>query len=418
MAQLLETAFPAEFVPLAPEDENIRLKAALRDDPDTRKLDLSIRFYQDDNAEKWELPAVKMAEEILQRGNLPIHQYLPIAGLPEFTGAAARLVLGEDSSAVVERRVASLQTISATGALHLGALFLSKFYRCSSRRSVLVPDPSWSNHHKIFANVGLCTETYPYFSAENTKGLDFDGIVRSLETSARGSIIVLHACGHNPTGWDPSRKEWEKMGEIIRKRQHLPVFDCTYQGLASGSLSQDAWAIRHFVDQGLEVFIAQSFAKTCGLYGQRIGCLHVVTAGPNAQDTARRVSSQLAILQRCEISSPPSYGAFIVSLILTVGKLFSEWEANLRIMSGRIMAMRSSLRSKLEAMETPGDWTSITDQKGMYCFLSFSDTQLLRLREEFHVYLASNGRISMAGLNRGNVDYFARAVDQVVREGR
>jgi len=203
----------------------------------------------------------------------------------------------------------------------------------------------------------------------------------------------------------------------MRSKKHFPFFDCAYQGFASGSLARDAWAVRCFVEQGFELLIAQSYAKNFGLYGERAGCFHFVTApAPDAAETTSRIASQLAILQRSEISNPPAYGARIASLVLNDPKLFAEWEDNLRTMSGRIIDMRKALRSKLEELGTPGTWNHITDQIGMFSFTGLTEKQVLKLREDSHVYMTKNGRISMAGLNTHNVDYFAKAVDKAVRE--
>lgn len=203
----------------------------------------------------------------------------------------------------------------------------------------------------------------------------------------------------------------------MQARNLFPFFDCAYQGFASGDLNRDAWPVRYFVSQGFELVVAQSYAKNFGLYGERAGCFHFVTApAAEAQDTTTRVASQLAILQRSEISNPPAYGARIASLILNDPKLFAEWEDNLRTMSGRIKDMRITLRGLLEKLGTPGTWNHITDQIGMFSFTGLSEKQVLRLREVSHVYMTKNGRISMAGLNTGNVEFFAKAVDKVVRE--
>jgi len=242
-------------------------------------------------------------------------------------------------------------------------------------------------------------------------------MLSTISSAPEGSIILLHACAHNPTGVDPTRDQWKKIAEAVRSKSHFPFFDCAYQGFASGDLENDAWAIRYFVEQGFELCIAQSFAKNFGLYGERAGCFHFVTgAGPDAVDTIGRISSQLAILQRSEISNPPAYGARIAALVLDDEKLFTEWEANLRTMSGRIKDMRAALREKLEGMGTPGTWKHITEQIGMFSFTGLSEQQVLKLREDAHVYMTKNGRISMAGLNTHNVEYFAKAVDKVVRE--
>lgn len=313
-------------------------------------------------------------------------------------------------------QVTSLQTISGTGAVHLGALFLAKFYHPNTKRTAYFSNPTWANHFQIFSNVGLPHETYPYFSKE-TKGLDFDGMIKAIQNADEGSIIVLHACAHNPTGVDPTQEQWKKIAEIIKTRKHFPFFDTAYQGFASGDLAKDGWAIRYFIEQGFELCIAQSYAKNFGLYGERAGCFHFVTSpGSDAEATVTRVASQLAILQRSEISNPPAYGARIASLVLNNKELFAEWEANLKTMSGRIIDMRNALRSKLEEMGTPGTWNHITDQIGMFSFTGLTESQVMKLREDSHVYMTKNGRISMAGLNTHNIDYFAKAVDKVVRE--
>lgn len=308
-----------------------------------------------------------------------------------------------------------MQTVSGTGAVHLGALFLSKFYKPNSQRTVYFSDPTWPNHFQIFSNVGLSYKTYPYFDKQ-TRGLNFDGVINTIQNADEGSIIVLHACAHNPTGVDPTQEQWKKIAEVIRAKKHFPFFDTAYQGFASGDLARDGWAIRYFVEQGFELCIAQSYAKNFGLYGERAGCFHFITApASDAQATVTRVASQLAILQRSEISNPPAYGARIASLVLNDPALFAEWERDLRTMSGRIIDMRKALRAKLEELGTPGTWNHITDQIGMFSFTGLTEAQVLKVREDSHVYMTKNGRISMAGLNKNNIDYFAKAVDKAVR---
>jgi aspartate aminotransferase len=358
------------------------------------------------------------ADDILHSDPELNHEYLPIAGLADFTSASQRLILGADSPAISEKRVTSLQTISGTGANHLGGLFLQKFYNpsTSEAKAIYLSSPTWANHNQIFNNISLPIKNYPYFSKE-TKGLDFDGMVGTLKSAPEGSIILLHACAHNPTGVDPTQDQWKQIASVMKDRQQFPFFDCAYQGFASGSLSTDNWAIRHFVEQGFELLVAQSYAKNFGLYGERAGCFHFVTSpGSHAEDTTKRVASQLAILQRSEISNPPAYGARVASTVLNDEKLFAEWEGDLRTMSGRIIEMRKALQSKLEELKTPGTWNHITDQIGMFSFTGLTEDQVLALREKYHVYMTKNGRISMAGLNTHNVEYFAKAVDAIVRE--
>ncbi|KAI1267034.1 PLP-dependent transferase [Xylariaceae sp. FL1019] len=415
MAPPSVTSFPADTVPQAPEDPLFGLVKAFRSDEFKDKVDVSIGAYRDDSGKPWVLPVVKKADEVLRNDPNLDHEYAPIAGIASFTTKAAELILGgADSPAFKEKRVASVQTISGTGAVHLGALFLAKFY--TGTKKVYLSNPTWANHNQIFSNVDIPIAQYPYFSKQ-TKGLDFDGMKSAISDAADRSVILLHACAHNPTGVDPTLEQWKEIAEIMRQKNHFPFFDCAYQGFASGNLLQDNAAVRYFVEQGFELVIAQSFAKNFGLYGERAGCFHFVAApASDATSTVTRIASQLAILQRSEISNPPLYGARIASTVLNDPKLFAEWEDNLRTMSGRIIEMRKALRSKLEELGTPGTWNHITDQIGMFSFTGLTEAQVLKIREEAHVYMTKNGRISMAGLNTKNIDYFAKAVDKVVRE--
>ncbi|TVY23673.1 Aspartate aminotransferase, cytoplasmic [Lachnellula hyalina] len=414
MSSFASTSFPAEAVPQAPEDPLFGLMAAYRADTSDQKVDLGIGAYRDNNAKPWVLPVVKKADDILHSDPSLNHEYLPIAGLQSFTSGAAKLILGADSPALTEKRACSIQTISGTGAVHLGGLFIKKFY--PGTPTVYFSNPTWANHNQIFNNIHIPIATYPYFS-KSTKGLDFDGMKNAIADAPDRSVILLHACAHNPTGVDPTQDQWKELAVLLKQKEHFPFFDCAYQGFASGDLAKDAWAVRYFVEQGFEMCIAQSFAKNFGLYGERAGCFHFVTGpGADSQKTIGRIASQLTVLQRSEISNPPAYGARIAGLVMNDEALFTEWEDNLRTMSGRIITMRKALRSKLEELDTPGTWNHITDQIGMFSFTGLSEAQVLKLRDVAHVYMTKNGRISMAGLNTGNVDYFAKAVDKVVRE--
>ncbi|KAL9105938.1 MAG: hypothetical protein Q9227_008962 [Pyrenula ochraceoflavens] len=409
------SVFTADVVPQAPEDPLFGLMAAYRRDTSDKKVDLGIGAYRDNNAKPWVLPVVKKADDRLRNDPNLNHEYLPIAGLADFTSASQKLILGADSPAIKEKRAVSLQTISGTGAVHLGGLFLSKFFP-QPTPSIYLSSPTWANHNQIFTNVRLPLASYAYFSAK-TKGLDFDGMISAIQSAPRGSIVLLHACAHNPTGVDPTQEQWKKIAEVVRAGSHFPFFDCAYQGFASGDLARDAWAVRYFVSQGFEMCVAQSYAKNFGLYGERAGCFHFIAApGSQAADTATRVASQLAILQRSEISNPPIYGAKIASIVLNDQDLFNTWEEDLKTMSGRIIEMRKALKGMLDQMGTPGTWEHITSQIGMFSFTGLTEKQVGMLRDKFHIYMTKNGRISMAGLNTNNVEYFAKAVDSVVRE--
>lgn len=319
-------------------------------------------------------------------------------------------------TALTMAQVCSFQTISGTGAVHLGAVFLSKFLP-EPRPDVYISSPSWPIHDQVFTNVNLPIKHYPYF-AKGTKMFDFDGMITALKNAPKGSIIVLHACAHNPTGVDPTQEQWKAIADVMSGNSLFPFFDSAYQGFASGSLTQDNFAVRHFVEKGFDLVVAQSFAKNLGLYGQRAGAFHFVASpGSEARSISTRVASQLSILQRSEISSPPIYGAQIASIVLNDTQLFAEWEHDLRTMSGRIIQMRECLKKELAQLQTPGTWDHLTSQIGMFSFTGLNRDQVLELRSKWHVYMAETGRISVAGLNMGNVAYFAKAVDDVVRRG-
>ncbi|PWY74534.1 aspartate transaminase [Aspergillus sclerotioniger CBS 115572] len=416
MGSASPSVFSTAIVPAAPEDPLFGLATAYRQDPSDKKVDLVIGAYRDDNAKPWILPVVKKADELVRNDPALNHEYLPIKGLADYTSAAQKLMIGADSPAIRENRVCTFQTISGTGAVHLGALFLSKFHPASPKPTTYLSNPTWANHHQIFTNVNLPITTYPYFSP-STKGLDFPGLTNALSSAPTGSIILLHVCAHNPTGVDLTQSQWKEVASIMRTRNLFPFFDCAYQGFASGDLARDAWAVRYFIEEGFELCIAQSFAKNFGLYGQRTGAFHFVSApGAEAVEANKNVASQLAILQRSEISNPPAYGARIASRVLNDEGLFAEWEEDLKTMSGRIVEMRKGLRERLEKRGTPGKWEHITEQIGMFSFTGLTEKQVGVLREKWHVYMTKNGRISMAGLNTHNLDYFAEAVDSVVRE--
>lgn len=255
--------------------------------------------------------------------------------------------------------------------------------------------------------------------------LDFDGMISALHHAPPRSIILLHTCAHNPTGVDPTEDQWKEIAVVIYEKNLLPFFDCAYQGFASGSLSKDNFAIRHFIDLGIDMLIAQSFSKNLGLYGQRVGCLHIVVApggedrrgsGPAPTDTLKRITSQLSALQRSEISNPPIYGAQLAATVLNSASLFQEWQIDLRTMADRIMHMRQRLKHELEeTLGTPGQWDCLVRQIGMFAYTGLTVAQVRELRRKWHVYLTEGGRISVAGLNSRNVGYCARAVDDVVR---
>ncbi|KAJ8078672.1 hypothetical protein PM082_012955 [Marasmius tenuissimus] len=405
----MATADVWQNVPLAPPDSIFKLTAAYKADTFEKKVNLGVGAYRDDDNKPWVLPVVRKVEQILLNTPSLDHEYLPITGLPEYTSSAAKLILGADSPAIADGRVTSVQTISGTGANHLGALFLSKFYPWGEK-NVYLSNPTWANHQAIFKNVGINPIDYPYYDPK-TIGLDFNGFISALKDAPAKSVFLIHACAHNPTGVDPTREQWNEIADAMLEKGHYGFFDSAYQGFASGDLDQDAWAVREFVKKGVPMLVCQSFAKNAGLYGERVGALHVIS--PN-KETAERVRSQLSVLQRSEISNPPTYGARIVIKILNDPELFEEWRRDIKTMAHRIINMRKELHKILtEDLKTPGNWDHIINQIGMFSFTGITPEQSKALAEKAHIYLTTNGRISMTGLNKKNIGYFADCLDKV-----
>jgi aspartate aminotransferase len=299
--------------------------------------------------------------------------------------------------------------------LSLFLAFLARFLMAP----VYIPNPTWGNHRSIFSDAGFTDiREYQYWDANN-RSLDFKGVMDAFNNAPPKSIILLHPCAHNPTGVDPTTQQWIEIAAVCKKRSLIVFFDSAYQGqtflrtgFASGNLEQDAQAVRHFVNEGLEVLIAQSYSKNFGLYNERCGCLSVVTT---SSQKAVEVSSQLCKLIRASYSNPPAFGARVVSLVLNTPALYAEWKIQLESMATRIIFMRKELLKHFLELKTPGTWTHIVSQIGMFSFTGLSTPQVKILKEKYHVYMTDNGRISMAGLNTKNVRRFAEAVDWVVR---
>jgi aspartate aminotransferase len=393
-----------------PPDALFGLKARYVADSRQNKVDLGIGAYRDENGKPWVLPSVRAAEKAIQADPEFNHEYLPIQGYGPFVSAAAKVILGEDSPAIREARLVSVQSLSGTGALHVAAKFIKKFYTKS--QTVYMSQPTWANHFQVFESLGLKTATYSYWE-NDTKSLDLKGYLRDIEAAPEGSVFLLHACAHNPTGLDPTKEEWTQILNALKKKNHLPLFDSAYQGFASGSLENDAWAVREGVKL-LEtpILVCQSFAKNVGMYGERVGAFHLVLPSPENKDA---ILSQLQVFTRSELSNPPAYGAKIVAKVLTTPALRKQWEDDLVTMSQRIHKQRLALRDLLVKLRTPGNWDHIVKQQGMFSFTGLTKEQVARLESKHAVYLVSSGRASVAGLNENNVELVAKAIDEVVR---
>ncbi|OCH96464.1 PLP-dependent transferase [Obba rivulosa] len=395
-------------VPAGPPDPILGVTEAFLRDKDSRKINLGVGAYRDENGKPYVLTSVQKAEELLTAEKLD-KEYLPIAGLPSFTKAAAKLAYGAEQKHVQEGAVAVVQSISGTGALRIGGAFLARFYPHS--KTIYLPVPSWGNHTPIFRDSGLEVKGYRYFD-KGTVGLDFAGMKEDLKNMPEKSIVLLHACAHNPTGVDPTPEQWIEISDIIREKGHFPFFDMAYQGFASGSTVRDAFAVRHFVAAGHEIALSQSFAKNMGLYGERVGAFSVIAEDPEQK---ARIESQLKIVIRPMYSNPPLHGARIAGTILNRPELYTEWEQEVKGMADRIISMRERLYDNLVRLQTPGEWGHIKRQIGMFSFTGLTQPQTKALAEKAHIYMTADGRISMAGLNNGNIDYFSESVSKAVK---
>jgi aspartate aminotransferase len=397
-------------VPQGPPDPILGVTEAFKADKDPRKINLGVGAYRDDEGKPYVLRCVRKAEQSLLSRQLD-KEYLGITGLPAFNKLAAELAYGPDNAALKEGRIVVTQSISGTGALRIGGAFLGRFYELGAKR-IYLPTPSWGNHTPVFRDSGLEVAQYRYFD-KRTNGLDLTGMLEDLEAMPKNSIVLLHACAHNPTGVDPTPEQWDQISQVIKQRDHFVFFDMAYQGFASGDTDRDALALRKFVQEGHRVVLAQSFAKNMGMYGERIGAFSIVCDSPEER---QRVESQLKILIRPMYSNPPMNGARIVSEVLGNQELRTEWLSEVKEMADRIISMRTKLRHHLEKdFGSSLNWEHITNQIGMFCYTGLKPEQVDALRNEHHIYLTRDGRISIAGVSSHNVEYLAKAMHEVTK---
>jgi len=334
--------------------------------------------YRDDKGKPYVLPSVREAEKNVVTAQMD-KEYAGITGVPQFTNAALTLAYGRESTPLSEGRIVVTQTISGTGALRIGGAFLERHY--PGAKTIYIPTPSWANHAAVFKDSGLKVEKYRYYD-KNTIGLDFDGMISDIKHMPKGSIILLHACAHNPTGVDPTEEQWLKIAEAVKEGDHFPFFDMAYQGFASGNTDKDAFALRHFIREGLRPVLAQSFAKNMGLYGERVGAFSVVC---ESGEEKKRVDSQIKILVRPLYSNPPVHGARIAAHILTNDSLHEQWLGEVKGMADRIITMRALLYENLQKLGSKHDWSHITSQIGMFAYTGLSAEQMDTLAKEVRV---------------------------------
>lgn len=397
-----------QVVELGPPIEVFQLTKLFADDTFKNKVNLSVGAYRDENGKPWVLPVVRKTEKQLAADETLLHEYLPVLGLDQFSKASVSMLLGEDSPAIAEGRAFGVQTLSGTGGLRVGSELLNKHLKYTT---FYYSNPTWENHHLVFVNSGFTQpRQYRYWNSK-TRELDFSGMIEDLKNAPENSVIILHACAHNPTGIDPTHEQWEKIADVMEERKLFPFFDSAYQGFASGDLDRDAWAVRYFVKRGFELVCAQSYAKNFGLYNERVGNLTVVTSDAKLEPALR---SQLTWIVRGSYSNPPAHGARVVATVLQDSKLFDEWRDHIKLMSSRVIQMREALRAELIKLGTPGTWDHIVKQIGLFSYTGLTPRQAEHLIQAHHIYLLRSGRINICGLNPGNVAYVANAIHDAI----
>nr|WP_315495017.1 amino acid aminotransferase [uncultured Rhodoferax sp.] len=396
-------------VEMAPRDPILGLNEQFNADTNPNKVNLGVGVYFDDNGKLPLLQCVQAAEKTMM-DKPTARGYLPIDGIVAYDNAVKGLVFGTDSEPVTSGRVATVQAIGGTGGLKIGADFLK---RLNPAAKVLISDPSWENHRALFTNAGFEVGTYAYFDAAangGKGGVNFEGYLASLNAAAAGTVVVLHACCHNPTGYDITPEQWDQVIAVVKAKNLTPFLDMAYQGFGYG-ISEDGAVIAKFVAAGLNFFVSTSFSKSFSLYGERVGGLSVLCKD---KEEAGRVLSQLKIVIRTNYSNPPTHGGAVVAAVLNNPELRALWEKELGEMRVRIKAMRQKLVDGLKAAGVKQDMSFITTQIGMFSYSGLSKDQMVRLRNEFGVYGTDTGRMCVAALNSKNIDYVCAAIAKVI----
>ena len=396
--------FPVE---MAPHDPILGLNETYNADLRAEKVNLGVGVYYDEAGKVPLLRAVQAAEEARVAEHAP-RSYLPIEGLAPYDTAVQKLLFGAESGIVESGRLITAQSIGGTGALKLGADFL---FRLTGKKLVAISDPSWENHRALFEAAGYEVVTYPYYDAA-TNGLDLAGMLEGIEALPEGSVVLLHACCHNPTGVDLGLADWARVIDVIQRKNHVPFLDIAYQGFGE-NLQDDALAVRLFAETGMPFLVASSFSKSFSLYGERVGALTLVTSAAEETD---RVLSQLKRVIRTNYSNPPTHGAKVVASVLNNPELYAMWEDELAEMRERIRGMRQALAEKLKEAGVAQNVDYIQRQRGMFSYSGLNKDQVKRLADEFAIYAVSSGRICVAALNNSNIDHVANAIATVMKD--
>lgn len=391
-------------VEMAPRDPILGLNEAFNADTRATKVNLGVGVYFTDEGKIPLLRAVQEAEKARLASATP-RGYLPIEGIAAYDQAVQTLLFGKESALITEGRVVTAQALGGTGALKIGADFLKRLYPDAK---VAISDPSWENHRALFESAGFPVVNYAYYDAAS-HGLNFAGMVESLKSYAANTIVVLHACCHNPTGVDLSEAQWKQVVELVKERNLIPFLDMAYQGFADG-IDPDGAAVRLFADSGLPFFVSSSFSKSFSLYGERVGALSIVTT---SKEEAQRVMSQVKRVIRTNYSNPPTHGGTVVATVLNSPELRAMWEQELGEMRDRIKLMRHALVDKLAAKGVPGDFSFVKAQRGMFSYSGLTTEQVDRLRNDHGIYAVGTGRICVAALNSRNIDAVVNAIAAV-----
>ncbi len=392
-------------VEMAPRDPILGLNEQFAADTHPSKVNLGVGVYYDENGKLPLLQCVQVAEKAMMEAP-KARGYLPIDGIAAYDTAVKSLVFGPDSEPVQSGRVATVQAVGGTGGLKIGADFLK---RLNPDATVLISDPSWENHLALFRNAGFEVGYYPYYDAAN-RSIDFAGMLATLDAAKPGTIVVLHACCHNPTGYDINADQWDQVVAVCKSRKLTPFLDMAYQGFGAG-IREDGAAVQKFVDAGLSFLVSTSFSKSFSLYGERVGALSVLC---DSKDEAARVLSQLKIVIRTNYSNPPTHGGAVVAAVMSDPQLRALWEEELAAMRLRIKSMRQKLVDGLKAAGVKQDMGFITRQVGMFSYSGLSKDQMVRLRNEFGIYGTDTGRMCVAALNDKNIGHVCASIAKVV----
>lgn len=396
---------PFGHIEQAPPDPIIGLTEAFNQDANPAKVNLGVGVYQDATGKVPVLNVVREAEKRFYESEAT-KAYLPIDGLAAYNKAVQQLLFGADAQVLAEGRAVTVQGLGGTGSLKIGADFIRRFLPDAQ---VWISNPSWENHQALFETAGFKVNVYPYYDPE-THGLNFNGMLESLKTLPTNSVVVLHACCHNPTGVDLSEEQWRLVIDVVKAGGLLPFLDFAYQGFGAG-LESDAFAVRAFAEAGLPCLVASSFSKSFGLYRERIGAFTVLTA---SAEEAKRVLSQVKRVIRTNYSSPASHGAQVVALVLGDAALRAQWEAELTEMRERIQSMRDKFVEALRQKGVEQDFSFIKKQRGMFSYSGLTAEQAQTLREKNSLYIVSSGRICLAAMNDHNLGAICDAIADVL----